>query len=491
MTATRTTQSPSARIRARLDHPVIDGDGHWLEPLPLFVEYLREVGSPKMVEQFETVTREFLGGWYSMTPQERLDTRSMRPPFWGETPAANTLDRATAMLPNLLRERLDDFGIDFAVIYPTMGFLGVRMPGERFDELRRAIVRATNVMAADLFRPHADRMTPAAIIGAATPEEAIEEAEFAVHELGMKVIAIAGNERRPIPALAREVAEPAKAGYYIDPLALDSPHDYDPFWAKCIELNLAVTDHGGGAGWPDRLSPSNFVFNHIGHFAAAHHAFCKALVLGGVAHRFPNLKFCFLEGGIGYGHNLYLDMVVHWEKRNKQALLSSLRPDNLDLGQLRTLVDQYGDPRLKDRYEDLVGGSLSQLSPFTSLEELCSRETDIDEFAASGIHSANDISRLFEQNFYFGCEADDKTTAWAFDKRMGARLNPVFSSDIGHFDVTDMTEVLHEAYELVEGELIGPGDFKRFVFSNIAELQTAMNPEFFKGTVVEEAVEQL
>jgi hypothetical protein len=33
---------------------------------------------------------------------------------------------------------------------------------------------------------------------------------------------------------------------------------------------------------------------------------------------------------------------------------------------------------------------------------------------------------------------------------LGARLYALLSSDIGHFDVPDMTEVAPEAYELVE-----------------------------------------
>ncbi len=36
----------AAEIHAGLKHPVIDGDGHWMEPIPIFLEYLREVGGP-------------------------------------------------------------------------------------------------------------------------------------------------------------------------------------------------------------------------------------------------------------------------------------------------------------------------------------------------------------------------------------------------------------------------------------------------------------
>ena len=64
-------------------------------------------------------------------------------------------------------------------------------------------------------------------------------------------------------------------------------------------------------------------------------------------------------------------------------------------------------------------------------------------------------------------------------------LGAVFGSDIGHFDVQDMTEVLHEAYELVENEPITDTDFRDFVFTNPVRLWTANNPHFFKGTAVE------
>ena len=89
---------------------------------------------------------------------------------------------------------------------------------------------------------------------------------------------------------------------------------------------------------------------------------------------------------------------------------------------------------------------------------------------------------------YFGCEADDPVNAWAFNRRsnpMGSRLNALFSSDIGHFDVPDMTEVVPEAYELVEHGLINEDDFRDFMFTNAVRFWGEVNPDFFKGTVVE------
>ena len=54
-----------------------------------------------------------------------------------------------------------------------------------------------------------------------------------------------------------------------------------------------------------------------------------------------------------------------------------------------------------------------------------------------------------------------------------------------------MTEVLEEAYELVEHEVITEEDFRDFVFVNPAKMWAGMNPDFFKGTVVESDVKKL
>ncbi len=41
------TASKSDAVRAKLDYPVIDGDGHWLEPIPIFLDFLKDVAEPK------------------------------------------------------------------------------------------------------------------------------------------------------------------------------------------------------------------------------------------------------------------------------------------------------------------------------------------------------------------------------------------------------------------------------------------------------------
>jgi hypothetical protein len=119
---------------------------------------------------------------------------------------------------------------------------------------------------------------------------------------------------------------------------------------------------------------------------------------------------------------------------------------------------------------------------------------DLDEWARCGITRKEDIRDLFVPPFYFGCEGDDRVTAWAFDAKknpFGSRLNAIYSSDLGHWDLPDMRDAAVEAYELVEKELISEEDFKDFVFVNPVKLVTSMNPDFFRGTVVEKEVEKL
>src|SRR5262249_49705728 len=171
-----------ADIRSGLDPPVIDGDGHWVEFDPVFGERMRKVCGDKAGDGFLAAMKTTQDS-LSLTVAERKRRRVAQPGFWTRQ-AENTLDRATAMMPRLLYDRLDEIGTDFAIIYPTAA---LRVPRIGDDVTRRAVVRAHNIVTADYFRNLSDRMTPAAIIPMHSPEEAIEELEFVTKQLGSKV----------------------------------------------------------------------------------------------------------------------------------------------------------------------------------------------------------------------------------------------------------------------------------------------------------------
>ncbi len=466
----------AAEIRAGLKHPVIDGDGHWMEPIPVFLEYLSEAGGPKAVDEMRARWRRN-SRWYGATAQERQHQRLRRTIWWGVT--TGTHDKATALLPALLNERLPELGIDFALIYPSFGLSINIMQGD----LQRAAARAYNRMTADMFKPYAARFAPVASIPSRTPQDAIEELEYVVNELGYKAIMLRGNQERVIPSAAEGI-DPARAAIYCDNIALDSPYDYEPFWQRCVDLGVAVTQHAGSAGWPDRASISNFTYNHVGHFAEANHAFARGVFLGGVARRHPSLNFGFMEGGVSWACQMVGDMIEHWEKRRRAGLQY---PNTTNVTELKQFVNRYGDTRLKAS-ADAIMGSLDAFRPECSLEELSKPEHVTDDFEAAGVNSKADIRAVFSNNYFFGCEADDRATIWAFDPRMGVRLRPVFSSDFTHFDVPDFNDVIPEAFENVERGFITEQDFREFTFTNAALLHTRNNPAFFKGTVVEQAV---
>ncbi len=470
----------AAQIRASLKHPVIDGDGHWMEPIPVFLEYLSEAGGPAMVDKIRALWHRN-NTWYRASAEERQHHRLRRAIWWGVT--AQTHDKASALLPALLNERLPELGIDFAIIYPSFGLTINTMQD---GDLLCASARAYNRMTADMFAPFKERFAPVAILPAHTPKQAIEELDYAVTKLGYRAIMLRGNQERTIPAAAEgiDAQKTAWAAWYIDTIALDSPYDYDPFWRRCVELGVAVTQHAGSPRWVDRASISNFTYNHVGHFAESNHAFARGVFLGGVSRRFPTLNFGFMEGGVSWACQMVGDMIEHWEKRRRAGLQY---PNATNVAELKQLIHRYGDARLKASADAIVG-SLDAFRPECSIDELSKPEHVFDDFEAAGVNSKADIRSVFSENYYFGCEADDRAAMWAFDPRMGVRLRPVFSSDFTHFDVPDFNDVIPEAYEMVERKYVTDQDFREFTFTNAARLHTRNNADFFKGTVVEKAV---
>ena len=76
------------------------------------------------------------------------------------------LDRMTVLLPKLLYRRLEEIGLDFALLYPTAGLSVLSNPD---DELRQAAARALNTYYARVFADYRDRLEPVAVIPTFSP----------------------------------------------------------------------------------------------------------------------------------------------------------------------------------------------------------------------------------------------------------------------------------------------------------------------------------
>jgi predicted TIM-barrel fold metal-dependent hydrolase len=472
-----TSKSKSAAVHAHLSHPVIDSDGHQVEYGPRVRDYVKELAGAEMADRVGPALDGTIAStrWYRQSPDQRREFRTKRSPFWG-LPTRNTLDLATALFPKLMYERLDEMGLDFCVLYPSLGLVASHFDD---DEVRRATCRAINKYCAEIWGEYRDRIAPVAAIPMNTPQEAVEELEYAVKVLGLRAVLMPSYVKRPVPAITRQHPDAAPYAFWLDTFGIDSDYDYDPVWAKCQELKVVPSFHSHGEGWGSRTSISNYVYNHVGHFASSADAVCKSLFLGGVTRRFPKLRFSFLEGGVGWARTLFADLIGHWEKRNREAL-ANYDPANVNQELLAELSRRYGGKVIAGR--EYVRGR----------EVVGSHKDDpSDDFASCTIARKEDFRELFLKPFFFGCEADDPGTASAFDTKrnpLSARLNAIYGSDIGHFDVPDMSEVTAEAYEAVEDGCMTEEDFRDFVFVNPIKLWTAVNPDFFKGTVVESAV---
>jgi predicted TIM-barrel fold metal-dependent hydrolase len=452
----------SDEVRAGLDHPVIDVDGHLQEVTPLLrdevMDRARQLGGARLAELVGRTPLTYDEGprlrWFELSEAERRKAWAVCPAWWAMP--TDTLDRATAYVPALLHERLGEMGIDFSVLYPS---LGLSLVGIADDEVRPLACRVYNDAYAELYRPYADRLTPVAVIPTVSPMEAVAELEHAVVELGAKAVAI-GHVRRTVPG----------AGVRLETYGIDSAYDYDPLWRRCVELGVAVGVHASDQAWGSRRSISNYTYNHIGCFSAAGESMCKSLFLGGVTARFPSLHFAFLEGGVGWARTLLADLVGHWEKRNGDAV-RALDPARLDVEAIAQLFAAHGGP-----------GDPATVRAFFGRPD--PRPAQLDDFAAAAIASEADFVPRFVDPFFFGCEADDPINAWAF-RPPGPRLRAVLGSDIGHWDVPRLDGVLREAYELVEKGLLDEADFREFVFTNPVRLY---GPRFFDGTSCEGAV---
>ncbi|HET6952279.1 MAG TPA: amidohydrolase family protein [Acidimicrobiales bacterium] len=437
--------------------------------MPVFLDFVRDHGHGALVEAM--IRRRAIE---DLSMAERREG-GILPHSW-HVPAS-TEYYATVTSPKRYHDRLEEAGIDFGVLYPTMGIALLQLLD---DEQRVTLCRLYNELMAEQYRPYNDRFTVAALIPMNTPAEALSALEHA-SSLGAKVGLIASHVHRSLPGAALTSDDPFgdvrvpewETRGWVDTFGIDSEHDYDPVWEKAVELGMPLGAHTAGIGASDRASISNFVFNQIGHFAAAGSALAKSLFLGGVTARFPRLRLALLEGGAAIGVETYVGLAGTWEKRGGAAI-ARLDPQNLDEERVAELLIE-NDPSLASYTpEQLIGHAGMTRAR--------------DDFAAADISSIEDIRDRFCTSFYWGCEADDPLVGVAFDRRvtpLGALVPAFFASDLGHWDVPEFDEPLEEAYELVERGILDQEQLRDFLLVNPVRFYGSLNPEFFAGTAVE------
>lgn len=259
--------------------PIIDADGHVVEPDSTWLDHL----DPRFLEFVPRPIREGdafhfeAGGIEGFTMRARPESlaapRKAGERSGGDAPASGAVDPAS---------RLGDMAVDGihqSVIYPTYGLM---VQGIRDPEAAPALCRAINDWLAEYCRHDSARLHGVGVLPQTDPADALAEARRCLEELDMK-----GVWRRPerIPGTP----------------ALHDP-GYEPLWSYLEEADRPFALHPGLNGIVpcDELRhrfDDDYGAMHAVHFPMEQMLGMTDLISFGVLDRHPRMRVAFLETG--------------------------------------------------------------------------------------------------------------------------------------------------------------------------------------------------
>jgi predicted TIM-barrel fold metal-dependent hydrolase len=202
-------------------------------------------------------------------------------------------------------EAMEREGLDLAVLFPTRGLFVLGLDSSESigadglePDFAAAIARAYNDWLHDFVKQAPGRLFGAAMVAPHDVASAVAEARRCAEEYGFVAIYLPPGcvNRRPWHHRV-----------------------YDPLWAECERLSLAVGFHGGGRTsltpdfslgdiFGDRLMLWHTFNQPLGVMAAA-----VSLCGGGVLERFPKLRVALLEGNCSWAPWLLHRLDEHYE----------------------------------------------------------------------------------------------------------------------------------------------------------------------------------
>lgn len=291
---------------------VIDADGHILEPLDIWDNYMDPAYRDRAPRLFvDTDGKERL----------RVEDKIIGGPrglgLIGAIGARDGLQsdsikyiegRKGGFDPHERIKDLDLDGIDAAFLYPSLGLFSGAVSD---PHLAAAMCRAYNRWLADYCQPYPERLFGVAMLPMQSIELAIAEMRFARRELGMK-----GGFLRPNPYNGRMAGHP----------------DYDPFWAEAQELDFCIGFHEGGASGMPTVGIDRFESRgarHIISHTMEMMLVAMSVIWGGVCERFPKIRIGFLESGGGWIVPWLDRMDRHFDDQGFNDSGLSIRPSEL------------------------------------------------------------------------------------------------------------------------------------------------------------------
>ena len=286
----------------------IDSDAHILEPEDMFEKYLEPKYHAAMPKAWANYRGEPLGfgleiripnpdgGEYLMPfgrdplsdPSQANGKSHSGAQEIGERIVLPGHDEAYAKYakqdfpPEVYPEVMEQVGIDYMIVYPSIGLLSVTVPNLAADTAA-AYRRAYNNWLHDFCSAAGGRVFGAASIDLRDAEEAAREVRRCVKEFNFKAVHI-----NPVPVCEHRLYD----------------EFYTPLWQTLEELDVPLAVHTGSGTAADEMlyyylprlrSAQATVAFTIGNMLAS-----TALIMGGVLERHPKLRVVHLESGAGW-----------------------------------------------------------------------------------------------------------------------------------------------------------------------------------------------
>ncbi len=319
---------------------VMDSDMHVNEPWDLWLNYIdpeykerAPVGvNQDPVDMNTTVEGDILGAFLANQDLEaheeeraRLDITHQR----GNKYIQEGVERGFDPVSQVNAMKVE--GIDVGNLYPSRGMLvaGVDYTDTKFAV---AVARAYNNWLADFCKDHSSKLKGIAMILVADIEDAIAEVRRTREELGF-----VGIYLHPNPIRGRNWHDPA----------------YDPLWAECQRLNMAVTFHETfKCNLPQAIAdrfynePSKiWTMGHVACHPVEQMYACLCMCAGGVLEKAPEMRVAHLECNAGWIPFWLWRMDEHHEHRIKQASkYLSMKPSEYFKRQCFVVIDPDEEP---------------------------------------------------------------------------------------------------------------------------------------------------
>lgn len=265
---------------------IVDGDSHFIEPLDLYPRYIDTAFRARAMRVEKDAASGALGLLVDNQPlnvgspiEEMLSTVV----GYGQKESGSLMgefDRSLythADWQNMDKrlQFMDAEGIDFQVLYPTLGLL---WEGQVHDaRLAAALCRAYNTWAFERCAGYLDRLLPVAHISLRDPDLAGQEIRR-VATLGARAIMVGSA-----PVHGKSFGHP----------------DYDPVWAVAEDLGVAVGIHPTanneylGSAWYRKRYPG-FMFISM-NVVQDPRMSLTTMIYDGVFERFPKLRVATVE----------------------------------------------------------------------------------------------------------------------------------------------------------------------------------------------------